>query len=154
MALVTGVLNGLVAAAGCVAGGWLCDRMNRQTAYAAYGVLQALCAVAMAIAPQTESMYVLFTLLYAFITGLTYAGFTAFVLEAMGKGAAATKYSLFASLSNMPIAYMTAINGWAYQQWGSVGMLYTEASIGMMGLVVFLLVLATYRRLLRRRVRA
>ncbi len=154
VALVTGVLNGLVAAAGCVAGGWLCDRMNRQTAYAAYGVLQALCAVAMAIAPQTESMYVLFTLLYAFITGLTYAGFTAFVLEAMGKGAAATKYSLFASLSNMPIAYMTAINGWAYQQWGSVGMLYTEASIGMIGLVVFLLVLATYRRLLRRRLRA
>ena len=150
VALVTGVINGLVAAVGCITGGWVCDRMHRWTAYAIFGVLQALCAVAMALAPQTESMYVLFTLLYAFIIGLTYAGFSAFVLEAMGKGAAATKYSLFASLSNMPIAYMTAINGWAYQHWGSIGMLYTEASVGLLGLVVFLLVLALVRPLLPR----
>ena len=56
-------------------------------------------------APRTENTFIVFTLLYAFITGLTYAGFTAFVMEALGLGAAATKFSLFASLSNMPIAY-------------------------------------------------
>ena len=56
-------------------------------------------------------------MIYAFITGLTYAGFSAFVLEAMGLGAAATKFSLFASLSNMPIAYMTSIDDWAYGAW-------------------------------------
>ena len=84
VALVTGVLGGIVSAVGCLVGGWLCDRMNRKTAYALYGVLQALCAVAMALAPRTEPMYIVFTTIYAFITGLTYAGFTAFVLEAMG----------------------------------------------------------------------
>ena len=88
VALVTGVIGGLVSAVGCVIGGWLCDRMNRKGAYALYGVLQALCAVAMAIAPRTETMYIVFTMIYAFITGLTYAGFSAFVLEAMGLGAA------------------------------------------------------------------
>jgi predicted MFS family arabinose efflux permease len=142
VALVTGVIGGLVSAAGCVAGGWLCDRMNRKGAYALYGVLQGLCAAAMAIAPRTETTYVVFTMLYAFITGLTYAGFSAFVLEAMGLGAAATKYSLFASLSNMPIAYMTSIDGWAHGRWGAAGMLFTEAAMGAVGLVLFLAVLA------------
>ena len=130
VALVTGVLGGLVSAVGCVIGGWLCDRMNRKGAYVLYGVLQALCAVAMAVAPRTENTYILFTMIYAFITGLTYAGFTAFVLEAMGLRAAATKFSLFASLSNMPIAYMTSIDGWAYNRWGPSCMLFTEAVVG------------------------
>lgn len=138
VAVATGVLGGIVSALGCLAGGWVCDRMNRKAAYAAYGVLQALCAVAMAAAPRSESMYVFFTLLYAFITGLTFAGFTAFVLEAMGKGAAATKYNVYASLSNTPIYYMTRIDGWAHGRWGAGGMLKTEAAFGAVGLVAFL----------------
>jgi predicted MFS family arabinose efflux permease len=135
------VIGGLVSAAGCVIGGWLCDRMNRKAAYAFYGVLQALCAVAMASAPRTETTYIIFTMAYAFITGLTFAGFSAFVLEAMGLGAAATKYSLFASLANMPIAYMTSVDGWAYDRWGAAGMLFTEALLGAVGFVLFLGVL-------------
>ena len=61
-------------------------------------------------------MYILFVLIYAFITGLAYASFSAVVLEAIGGGAAATKYSMFASLSNAPIAYMTLVIGWAHTQ--------------------------------------
>jgi MFS family permease len=137
VALVTGVVGGLVSAIGCLAGGWLCDRMDRKTAYALYGVLQALCAVFMALAPRTEMTYTVFTTLYAFITGLTYAGFSAFVLEAMGTGAAATKYSVFASLSNTPIAYMTSVDGWAHTRWGPGGMLYAEAVAGAIGLAMF-----------------
>jgi MFS family permease len=149
VAVATGVLGGIVSAVGCLAGGWVCDRMNRKAAYAAYGVLQALCAVAMAAAPRSESMYVFFTLLYAFITGLTFAGFTAFVLEAMGKGAAATKYNVYASLSNTPIYYMTRIDGWAHGRWGAGGMLKTEAAFGAAGLVAFLGVAALLGRRLR-----
>jgi len=146
VAMVTGVLGGIVSAVGCVTGGLICDRMNRKAAYAAYGVLQALCASAMALAPRTESTYVIFTLIYAFITGLTYAGFSAFVLEAMGLGAAATKYNLYASLSNMPIYYMTNVDGWAHKQWGPSGMLHTEAVCGVFGLVAFAIVLALWPR--------
>jgi hypothetical protein len=146
VAVVTGVLGGFISAAGCLMGGWICDRMNRKTAYMIYGVLQALCAVAMAAAPRTETMYVVFTSLYALITGLTYAGFTAFVLEAMGLGAAATKYNVFASLSNTPIYYMTRIDGWARTRFGPAGMLQTEATLGGVGLLCFLGILAALRR--------
>ena len=146
VALATGALSGVASALGCILGGWICDRMSRQWAYALYGVLQAGCAVAMGLAPRTESSYVLFTLVYAAITGLTYAGFSAFVLEAMGTGAAATKYNVFASLSNTPIWYMTRIDGWAHTRYGPAGMLYTEAVFGMVGLVLFTVVFTTARR--------
>jgi MFS transporter, PAT family, beta-lactamase induction signal transducer AmpG len=140
VALVTGVLGGIVSAAGCLVGGYLCDRMNRKTAYALYGLLQAVCAIAMAIAPRTEPMYIVFTTIYAFISGLTYAGFSAVVLEAIGLGAAATKYNLFASLSNMPIAYMTLVAGWAHTRWGAGGMLVTEAAICSLAILLFIAV--------------
>jgi PAT family beta-lactamase induction signal transducer AmpG len=147
VALVTGVLGGIVSAVGCILGGWICDRMHRQSAYALYGVLQASCAVAMALAPRSETMYVVFTMLYALITGLTYAGFSAFVLEAMGTGAAATKYNVYASLSNFPIMYMTQIDGWAHTRWNASGMLFAEAGFGMLGLLVFGTVVAMVRKL-------
>jgi MFS transporter, PAT family, beta-lactamase induction signal transducer AmpG len=147
VALVTGVFGGIVSAIGCIAGGYGSDRMDRKTAYALYGFLMAICAVAMALAPRTESMYIVFTLVYSFIQGLTYAGFTAVVLEAMGLGAAATKYNVFASLSNMPIAYMTVIDGWAYERWSAAGLLNVEAAIGVIGIIVFVaILLATARR--------
>jgi len=149
VALVTGVLGGIASAVGCILGGWMSDRMNRQWAYALYGVLQGLCAVAMALAPRVESTYVVFTLIYAVMTGLTYAGFSAFVLEAMGTGAAATKYNVFASLSNTPIAYMTSIDGWAHGRFGPAGMLYTEAVFGLLGLVLFIAMFAGVRRFWR-----
>ena len=140
VALATGVFSGIVSALGCLAGGYGSDRMDRKTSYALYGVLMAMCTVAMAIAPRTEAMYVVFTLTYAFIQGLTYAGFTAVVLETIGLGAAATKFNVYASLSNMPIAYMTLVDGWAYTRWGAGGLLNVDAAIGVLGIVVFVAV--------------
>jgi len=146
VALVTGVASGLVSAAGCFMGGWVCDRMDRKAAYGLFGVLLAICAAAMALAPRTQAMYIVFTMVYSLISGLSYAGFTAVTLEAIGQGAAATKYNLFASLSNMPIAYMTVIDGWAHTAWGAGGMLYTEAAVGVLGVGAFLVIMGTTRR--------
>jgi PAT family beta-lactamase induction signal transducer AmpG len=151
VALVTGVLSGIVSAAGCLVGGYACDRMDRKTAYALFGLLMAGCAVAMAIAPRSEPMYAAFTLIYAFMNGLAYAGFSAIALEAIGLGAAATKYNLFASLSNIPIGYMTAVDGWAAARWGPGGMLYAEAAIGVLALLFFVVVASLSAR---RRTRA
>ena len=67
------------------------------------------------------------------------------VLEAIGTGAAATKYNVFASLSNAPIAYMTLILGWAYARWDASSMLITEAVFGVLGLLVFAIVVRVSR---------
>ena len=136
VALVNGVAGGIVAALGCVIGGYLCDRMDRKFAYALFGVFLAAGALAMAFAARSVAMFVVFTLLYSFVQGLNYASFSAVVLEAIGRGAAATKYNLFASLSNMPIAYMTILDGWAYGRWHADGLLAVDGLIGL-GAVAF-----------------
>jgi MFS family permease len=136
--LVTGLLAGVISAAGCIVGGWICDRTDRKVAYVVYGLLQAACAIGMALMPHTQGMFIAWASLYAFITGLTYAGFSAFVLEAIGKGAAATKYSVYASLSNFPIYYMTNVDGWAHDRWHASGMLFTEAALCVLGAVLFM----------------
>jgi hypothetical protein len=105
--------------------------------------------MAMAFAPRTESMYIVFTSVYAVITGFTYAGFTAVTLEAIGTGAAATKYNVYASLSNQPIAYMTRIDAWAHTRWGASGMLNIEALFCGIGIGVFGAVAGVMNRLRR-----
>ncbi len=62
------------------------------------------------------------------------------VLETIGLGAAATKFNVYASLSNMPIAYMTLVDGWGHARWGAAGLLNVEAAIGVVGIVVFVVV--------------
>jgi MFS family permease len=143
--LVNGVLGGLVAAAGCLAGGWLCDRMDRKTAYCVFGALQMLAAVAMALSARVPAQFVAWSSIYVFVQGLTYAGFSALVLEAIGQTAAATKYSLFAALGNMPIAYVTLIDGHANDRWGTRGMLLTEAVCGAVGILVFVVLASATR---------
>ena len=140
IAVVTGVAGGLLSALGCMIGGWVCDRMNRRNAYLLFGLIGAATAVGMAYAPRTEIMFILWTSFYAITLGLSYAGFTAFTLEAIGKGAAATKYNIFAALSNAPIYLMTYVVGIAYAHNGATVMLNTEAVFAVGAIVLFILV--------------
>lgn len=137
VALVNGALTGLASAFGCLVGGQLCDRMDRKAAYCLFGALLAALAVAMALWPRTEAAFVGFALVYAVVVGMSYAAFSAVVLEAIGRGAAATKYSLLASLSNVPIAWVTWADGQVYARAGPAAMLHTEAALGLVGLVLF-----------------
>lgn len=146
VAFVNGAMGGVISALGCLVGGFLCDRLDRKTAYCLFGLVLAAVAVAMALAPRTEFVFIVATSAYAFVVGLTYAGFSGLVLEAIGRGAAATKYSLLASLSNMPIAFMTFVNGWTHERWGSSAMLYVEAAAGVAAVVLFLTVARASRR--------
>jgi MFS transporter, PAT family, beta-lactamase induction signal transducer AmpG len=145
VALVNGALGGVISMVGCIAGGFLCDRMDRKTAYNVFGIVLALCAVAMALAARTQEMFVVFTCVYAFILGFCYAAFGAVVLETIGAGAAATKYNLLAGISNAPIAYQTMIDGWAQTHYGSGGMLYVEALCGVGAVVLYFSVAAASR---------
>ncbi len=142
VALTVGVVGGILSAIGCLLGGWICDLMDRKKAYILFGLVQASCALAMAFSPRTQLMFIIWTSLYAVSTGLTYAGFSAFVLEAIGKGAAATKYNVFASLSNAPIYYMIFIDEWSHQNWGPFGMLMAEVIMAIIGTVIFISVFA------------
>jgi MFS family permease len=150
VAATSGALSGLLSALGCMVGGHFCDRMDRKLAYAVFGIIMSICAVLMAWAPHNLSMYYVFVLSYGFISGLCYAAFTAVTLEAIGTGAAATKYSIFSSLSNTPIAYLGILNGYFYDKSGSNAGLYSDAAMGVVGVLMFLLVAVASKSLHKR----
>lgn len=156
---INGTMGGMLSAVGALVGGYICQALDNKRAYSLFGILMVICALAMAFSSRTPNMYIGYVLLYQFIIGLAYAAFTAVVLEVIGKEAAATKYSVFASLSNIPINYMGYLNGRAYgvcgndamlyPACGSVPMFYTDAGFGIAGLVVFGLLVMFARRYLR-----
>lgn len=145
VAVTAGTLGGLVSAVGCLVGGWLSDRMRRAIAYSLSGAFLALVAVAMALAPQSPLFYGVFTLVYSFGSGVAYACFTGFVLDIIGTGAAATKYNAFASLSNIPILYMTKVAGYTSEKHGPIRMLFVDAGSEIIGIAVLLAVIAIVR---------
>jgi MFS family permease len=147
VALVIGTVGGILSAIGCLIGGWICDIMDRKKEYVLFGMIQALCAVGMAYSSRTQQMFIIWTSLYAVSTGLTYAGFSAFTLEAIGKGAAATKYNVFASLSNAPIYYMLFIDEWAHNKWSAFGMLNIEAIMALIGMTLFITIFVSVNKM-------
>ena len=141
VALVTGILNGVVSAIGCVMGGWVADRLGRWWAYFGSGVAIAAVAILMALAPRTPGCFTIGVLVYALFCGMAYAAFSAVVLLAIGRGAASTKYATLSSLGNVPIVYMTASNGWVHDRFGTASMLHSEALVAIFCIVLALAVL-------------
>ena len=131
VALVAGALSGVFTMIGALAGGYLCDHMDRKGAYAMFGAMGGLAAVIMALAPRTPIAFMVFASLYNLTTGASFAAFGALTLEAIGRGAAATKYNLIASVANVPILLTTLADGQAQQVFGSGGMLLAEAALAI-----------------------
>ena len=140
VALVQGFLTGGVSMVGCMVGGYACGKLfDARTAYAVFGGTMALVTALMAFSPMTAISFIGFNLAYAFVTGLCYAAFSAFVLDAIGTGHAATKYNGFASLSNTPIWYVGLVLAALEARRGPQGMLMAESILGVAGIAVFAL---------------
>jgi MFS transporter, PAT family, beta-lactamase induction signal transducer AmpG len=141
VALVTGVLNGIVCALGCLLGGWVADRFGRWWSYFVFGCALAATAIIMSFVPWTPNSFAVGVLVYSFFVGTGYAAYSALVVHAIGRGVASTKYALCQSLGNIPVAYMTAFNGWVHDRFGGVWMLNGEALLALVFVVAGLIAL-------------
>lgn len=137
VALTQGVLSGLVTAVGCFIGGWLCERVHPRTAYVAAGLLLGGVDLVMVAAPATVNMYVAISMVYSLGVGVAYAAYASVVLDAIGVTAAATKFSVMASLANFPIWWVGLLLGWMADHHGAQAMLETEAVLSVAGVVIF-----------------
>jgi len=146
VALVTGVLSGVLSAGGCVVGGWSCDRLGRFCGFFGGGALLGVVAILLAALPRTPQVYSAGVLIYAVVMGFVYSAFTALILSAIGKGAATAKYAIVNSLGNVLVLYMTASDGWAHDRWGAGGMLYWEGVLGLAAVAVGLVALSPVRK--------
>ena len=142
---VLGLGGGLAIVAGCFVGGRLADRTPKATAYAiSCGIGLAAC-VLIAFSPRTGAGYAATTLLYTFALGMGASTFTAMVLAIIGDTAAATKINLFFALNTLFSLGMLRVDGWVHDAWKTNAMLFTEAGIGAVSLVVFTLVVRHVR---------
>jgi len=141
VALVTGLISGLVSAVGCVAGGFLADRWGNLKSYLGFGIICALITGAMALFPYQPNVYITGVLAYAFSGGLMNAAFTAVLLFATGKKNAATKFSALVSLGNLSFVYMTSVDGLIHDKHNSKYMLMAEAALGLLSVLVCIIVL-------------
>jgi hypothetical protein len=105
----------------------------------------AAIAAAMAVLPTTPATFVWCSLAYAFATGLCYAAFSCYVLEAIGAGNAATKYNALASLSNTPIWYMGLVLAAIEERFGPRNMLFAESGFAVVGILIFAAVAGAWR---------
>jgi PAT family beta-lactamase induction signal transducer AmpG len=138
VALVQGLLAGLITAVGCFLGGWFCNHMKAHRAYALFGMSLAVIALFMAYSPTTVTMYVVWNMIYSLAVGLSYSAFTAMALTAIGGSAAATGYNVFASLSNFPLWWLGLLLGYVADHYGPKSMLITEAALGILGVAIFM----------------
>jgi MFS transporter, PAT family, beta-lactamase induction signal transducer AmpG len=150
VALVTGVLSGIASAVGCVAGGWMCDRIGRWWAFFGSGAAMAATTAVMALAPRTPAAYSAGVLAYALWTGWIYAAYTALLLFVVRRGAASTKYATLSSLGNLPTTYMTAFDGWTHDRYGAGGMLNAESLLGAASVLIGVVWLGGVNARLRR----
>ena len=137
VALVSGGLSGVVQIAGSLIGGTICDRFDRRWTYCVAGLALGAVAVAMALASRTPATFVGFGLIYAFLIGIAYAAYGAAILDAIGTGAAASKFTLIVSASNLAIFGQGALDGWVHDRVGLTGMLWFEAVAAAVAVIVY-----------------
>ncbi|CAN5504962.1 hypothetical protein BH11MYX1_BH11MYX1_50070 [soil metagenome] len=147
VSLTNGLIGGGSAIVGSLLGGLLANKIDKRWAYAISGVILAGFAFLMAITPETAPFYVGNIVLYSVGLGMCYATFSAFVLDIIGHTGGATKYNLFASMANWPIAAMGLIDGWVATHHGRITMLFVDGGAGVLGAVVLMTVVFVLRAL-------
>jgi PAT family beta-lactamase induction signal transducer AmpG len=140
---INGVAGGLLTAGGSLVGGWICDRMDRRVAYAFAAILSALCSAGMAFAPLTELTYEVGVSLYLAAAGIAYAAFSALELEVIGAAgrSAGTQHTLFTASANLPVVYMTWLDGQGYKRFGPRGLVGTDGFSNIAAAAICLLLL-------------
>ena len=146
VALVTGLMSGIISALGCLTGGYIADRWGVWFSYLGGGFICALVTSIMAVMPMQPMVYIVGVLFYAFTMGMIYAAFTAVLLFAIGKQHVATKFSLMGSLGNIGVVYMTTFDGWMHDTYNSRYMLMAEAFIGILFVLLFTFIFQQMKR--------
>ncbi len=135
------------ASPGCIAGGYIADKIDRKLAYGLFGIALSAVALVMAFTPHTPIALLVSACIYNATVGFCYGAYSAVTLEAIGRGAAGTKFNLISSISNAPILFVTLVDGWAETRFGATGMLYVEAAMGVVGVAIYGLVAVAARGL-------
>jgi PAT family beta-lactamase induction signal transducer AmpG len=114
---------------GCLVGIWFCGRYVRRNVYVLSGFGGATAALGLVFTPHTLTFFAAGVLMYNFFQGINYTAFSSLCFEIVGPGnpLAGTQMALLAAAANLPISYMTAVDGHFHTAHGLTGMLAVDA---------------------------
>jgi MFS transporter, PAT family, beta-lactamase induction signal transducer AmpG len=148
MAWMNGIGGALLTAAGSLAATLIPARTRASIAYLSVGLVNEAIIAILWLGPLRPSTYFVGATLYLFTIGACYALFTAVVLEFLGQSgkSGCARYSIINSLGNVPVAYMTAVDGRGGKLWGARGLAGTDAVVGAIGGAILLAYFLTRKR--------
>ncbi len=143
---INGVGGGTVLALGALCGALLPGDWDRRATYAAAGLTNAFAAMIL-LSGRRPEVYLLGTILYVSTTGFCWARYAALLAEVVGPAgqAVSTRYSLLEAVGNIPLVYMVSLDGLGYRHFGTVGLLWTDASANILAFVTVAVVLLLLR---------
>jgi len=135
VAWINGLGGALLTAAGASTVSWIPVRIRASVAFPISGLVNAAAAAVLAIGPQRPAVYFTGTVLFLFTIGAGYALFTGVSLEFLGGSgkSGSSRYAIINSLGNLPVVYMSYLDGRAYAHWGPRAMPAAEAVLASFG---------------------
>jgi MFS transporter, PAT family, beta-lactamase induction signal transducer AmpG len=140
VAWINGVGGALLTAAGAYCASLIPVRIRASIAFPISGLVNAATAAVLAFGAQRPAVYFTGTVLFLFTIGVGYALFTGVVLEFLGGSgkSGSARYAIINSLGNLPVVYMSALDGQAYAHWGPRATPAAETVLGASGAVLLL----------------
>jgi PAT family beta-lactamase induction signal transducer AmpG len=124
VAWINGLGGALLTSAGALSALLVPVRVRSSIAYLLVGLANAATLALLSMGPQRPAIYFVSTALFLFTVGAGYALFTAVCLEFLGSSgkSGSSRYAIINSLGNVPVAYMSWLDGRGYALWGPRGM--------------------------------
>ena len=148
VAWMNGLGGALLTAAGAVTASFIPVRVPAPVAYTISGLLNAGALAVLALGPVSPAVYFISTVLYLFTIGICYAMFTAVALEFLGGSgkSGSSRYAIINSIGNLPVAYMSYVDGRSYAHWGPRAMPALDAVVSAVGAAILLAHFVVSRR--------
>ena len=148
VAWMNGLGGALLTAAGALSATMIPIRVRAPIAFLLAGLANAATLAILALGPQKPIVYFAGTVLFLFTIGCCYAFFTGVALEFMGSSgkSGSARYSIINSLGNLPVAYMSYLDGRAYAHWGPRAMPAADAVLSAAAATLLLAHFATSKR--------
>ena len=140
VAWINGLGGALLTTAGALSAALIPVRVRAPIAYIGAGLANAGSLALLSLGPQRPWVYFAGTVLFLVTIGAAYALFTCVELDFLGESgkSGSSRFAIINSLGNLPVVYMTWLDGRGYARWGPRGMPGIDALVSAAGISLLL----------------